>query len=908
MTQLRRGFAVAAAVIALGAFTLQGPAAAAPPVDTAPADPTVAERSDNLPNPLAEKRRAAKLRALSALIAGDAELEQRGRSIGAVVDGEFIETRVEGSEAIFVILTEFSDETLEPFGGPPGPLHNEIEEPSRADDNTTIWQEDFSREHFDDIYFETEDDSYPSLANYVEEQSNGSYTVTGEVNDWVLLPYNEGRYGANPPLPPPGEPPLFGEDDTYWAWVEDSVEAWYEAQLEDGQTPEQIEETLRANDRWDRYDFDGDGNYDEADGYIDHFQLVHAGVGEETGGGEQGEWAIWSHRWYVNVTDQGSTGPTLPDGTFVPLGGTEIGDSGVWVGDYTAQPENGGQGVFAHEYMHDLELPDEYATAGGGESPAGFWTLMSRGSYYSAEENGIIGDRASSLNAWDKAFLGWVNVDDGSLAVAAPDTTSEVVLGPATTRQDDLPQALVVPLPMRPIDIELTAPDQGEAQWWSFFGDNLDNTLTHELDLTGATTAGVTARTWYDIELDYDYLFAEVLPPGADPTTGWEPVNGTVDGEPIYDETDPDAVPALGGISGGGAEPAWVDLAYDLDAWVGQAVTFRFRYFTDGGVAPTGFLFDTLEVSADDEVIFADDAETDDAGWVSEGFVRTGEIFTTAPFPNYYWVENRVLTGADVGVDSSPYNFGFYDRPSWVEHFPYRTGPLVSYSWDAYADNNVGVHPGVGQILPIDLQSEPLSWPRDGNPYTSDLLRTSHQVYDATLSLEPTDEITLHRPQWQCVGEGEEEVCEQVGTDEATFPPLDPVSVFDDIEETYWTEEKPDQGVLVPQTGTRIELVAQDDTTATLSVTAPGGDLSPEPTPEPTPTETTPDPEPTTPLPPTGSPPPPSETTPVGPTPTGTLPGTGGGGSSMLAGLGLAAVVGGGLLVAMAARRLRSEG
>ena len=26
-------------------------------------------------------------------------------------------------------------------------------------------------------------------------------------------------------------------------------------------------------DLWDRYDYDGDGNFNEPDGYIDHFQL-----------------------------------------------------------------------------------------------------------------------------------------------------------------------------------------------------------------------------------------------------------------------------------------------------------------------------------------------------------------------------------------------------------------------------------------------------------------------------------------------------------------------------------------------------------------------------------------------------------------------------------------------------------
>ncbi len=899
MIHLRKGLAVAAAVTALGAFTLQAPAGAAPPVDAAPSDPSAGERADYLPNPLGEKRQAEKLRALYAILAGEAQVERRGQSVGAVVDGEFIETRVEGSEAIFALITEFGDEIHPDYGGLEGPRHNEIPEPDRDVDNTTIWQENFNREHYDKVYFETEDDSHPSLANYVEEQSNGGYTVTGEVNDWVQLDFNQARYGSN-----------LDQQETYWSWVTDSVNYWWDQNCGTDELADECVETLRANDVWDRYDYDGDGDFNEPDGYIDHFQLIHAGVGEETGGGEYGSDAIWSHRWYVNVTDQGNTGPTLPDGTEVLLGGTEVGDSGVWVGDYTAQPENGGQGVFAHEYMHDLELPDEYVTAGGGENSSGFWSLMSRGSYYSAEEDGIIGDRAASLNSWAKAFLGWVNMDDGTLEVAEPDTTSEVLLGPATTREGDLPQALVVPLPERGVEIQLPEPDQGDWQWWSYYGDNLDNTLTHEFDLTGATTAGITARTWYDIEAGYDYLFAEVLPPGGDPASDWEPVNGTVDGEPIYEDGE---VPALDGISGGGSEPAWVDLAYSLDEWAGESVTFRFRYFTDGGVAPTGFLFDSLSVTADDEVIFADDAETEDAGWESDGFVRTGELFSILS-PNYYWVENRVLTGADRGLDNSPYQFGFYDRPDFVEHFPYQTGPLISYSWEAYGDNNVGLHPGVGQILPIDLQIDPLYWPDDGNPNTSDQLRTSQQVYDATLSLDPTDEITLHRPHYECVGEGDEEVCEPVGTDEATFPSLDSVSVFDDVEGTYWLEEKPDHGVLVPQTGTRIELLEQEGNTALLSVTAPGGELSPVPTPTPDPTEPTDPPtSPITPTPPTQTPPPPSETTPVGPTPvdptpTGTLPGTGGGSSSMLAGLGLAAVLGGGLLVALAARRLRTEG
>ena len=53
----------------------------------------------------------------------------------------------------------------------------------------------------------------------------------------------------------------------------------------------------------------------------------------------------------------------------------------MWVDDYTVQPENGGLSVFAHEYAHDLGLPDLYDTSGnsgGAENSVGFWSLMSQ--------------------------------------------------------------------------------------------------------------------------------------------------------------------------------------------------------------------------------------------------------------------------------------------------------------------------------------------------------------------------------------------------------------------------------------------------------------------------------------------------------------------------------------------------
>ena len=118
--------------------------------------------------------------------------------------------------------------------------------------------------------------------------------------------------------------------------------------------------TSPSSTQWDRYDFDGDGDFNEADGYIDHFQAVHAGEGEEAGADAD---AIWSHRWYVG-TGYGTTGPSVGGANNLG-GGAQIGDSKYFIGDYTVEPENGGLGVFAHEFGHDLGLPDYYDTAGG---------------------------------------------------------------------------------------------------------------------------------------------------------------------------------------------------------------------------------------------------------------------------------------------------------------------------------------------------------------------------------------------------------------------------------------------------------------------------------------------------------------------------------------------------------------
>ncbi|SNY47473.1 immune inhibitor A domain-containing protein [Paractinoplanes atraurantiacus] len=422
---MRKTFSVAlaGAVVATLIATPAGAAPAAGP-DRADREPTASLGEDNLPHPLADQREAERTEAVRKLIAGQVTTEKKnGSEVVKLGKGKYVEYRKKETKTdpVLTFLTEFGDATLPATGGTAGPVHNQIPQPNRAVDNTTIWQADFNAAHYKQLLFAKNKES---MANFYYKQSGGRYTVGGDVSDWVKLPYNEARYGSNE----------IAEDDGYWNYIKDSATAWYESQIAAGKTPAEVAAYLKTFDVWDRDDYDDDGDFNEPDGYVDHFQAIHAGEGEEAGGGAQGEDAIWSHRWYAFSDLAGTAGPA---GNLA--GGVQIGDTGIWIGDYTTEPENGGLGVFAHEYGHDLGLPDLYDTA-GGDNGTGFWTLMSAGSWLGRGAP-TIGSTPGYMGAWEKIFLGWSN-----FVTVKPGKSQYITLGTAANGESKLPQAVVVPL------------------------------------------------------------------------------------------------------------------------------------------------------------------------------------------------------------------------------------------------------------------------------------------------------------------------------------------------------------------------------------------------------------------------------------------------------------------------------
>lgn len=789
-------------------YAAPGSAQPAPPVTTADR----AAKSHELPNPLEDKRRSLREEALTSVINGEAQpvtkngsevvkvgksyspadaaalKTKAGRKALAAAKGpkaqkqdQYVELSQERADKVFVILAEFGDQRhpdypddgwddFDPEVAEPqrfdGPLANQIPEPDRTKDNSTVWQPNYDRQHYEDVYF-ADGKGDESVKTYYEAQSSGRYTLDGTVSDWVKVPYNQARYGRTTEAPNGG-----ADESNAWELIRDAVTAWVEDQKAQGRTDAQIKADLASYDVYDRYDFDGDGNFNEPDGYIDHFQIVHAGGDEADGDPIYGGDALWSHRWYAFGTDAGLTGPEQN-----PLGGAQIGDTGFWVGDYTLQPENGGLSVFVHEYGHDLGLPDAYDTTSKGDNSNEYWTLMAQSRLNDAGEP--LGTRPGDLGAWEKLQLGWLDYE-----AVGYQQSKKLDLGPQEWNSEKAQGAVVV-LPKKQVEESNGAPASGTYQYYSGAGNDLANSMTTELDLTGKTTAQVSAKARFMIEAGYDFAYFQASTDGGNT---WKSLQGTIDGKPFG--LDPSGSPALDG-----RHPAWGDVVVPLDAYAGQKISFRSYYKTDGAAVEAGLFLDDITVTADGDTVLSDGAEDGAGAWTLKGYSIVAAT-TMRAYDNYYVMGHRSYVGYDKYLQTGPYNFGFMNtKPDWVEHYRYGQGLLISY-WDtSVRDNNTTDHPGRGRNLPIDAHPEPIINIATGAPW-----RARIQVYDAPFGLIKADSMTLHtngKPSY------------------IRAQPAQPT--FNDTKK-YWYEELPNHGVKLPALGVKVKVQKQEGTSMRIKI------------------------------------------------------------------------------------------
>ena len=692
-----------------------------------------------------------------------------------------------------VILVDFDPSDYTPSSGPfagetfgGGPLYGMIPAPSSGD-NTTFWPgpgtKGFGTSHYQQMLFgdkfpiydksgKLRGYSHDTMKSYYQEMSKGAYKVTGQIHNWVTVPYPESWYGRDT---------ADGTDDytgPVWRVVEDAVDA------------------LKAADPsfdWARYDRKNPFGIAGADpnvpdGYVDHLILVHAGVDESAGGGAQGDDSIWAHSWWVDSAN--GLGPLGAGGYQVDTATSAQRPNGIWVGPYTINPEDGGIGVFCHEFGHDLGLPDEYDTTYTGESPSGFWTLMDSGSWLGKTWG--LGTRPSAMNAWDKSALGFINpkvVDIGQSA--------KIKLKPAATGGPGN-VAVKVQLPDAYHFTELSGSDDTHnPEFWSGQGNDLNNSwvVWNDSPAPGSARAfavpgaggDLSFDAWYETENGYDYGFVEASTDGG---TTWTALAGnhTVDAG--------SGNPALNGASGGGVsgqdDPVWEAETYSLDAYAGDTIQLRFRYYTDGGVSFRGW--EVTDVNVDNtptDVSFtgADTGYLDpDTAW-SQVSGTYSEMST-----RYYIGEFRDRSGVD-GALANCYN---WRTDLAADFFPYNTGLHLIYRDTYWADNNVGMHYGEGGWMVLDAHPVPdmkavdIPW------------RSRIQTRDAAFSIKATPGMWL--TPW-------------AGTPEKLWLPGRAAQpVFDDSR-NWWFPWAPDAGVLTEPLGVRIAVKTQDSTGMTLKIT-----------------------------------------------------------------------------------------
>ncbi|TMU84098.1 M6 family metalloprotease domain-containing protein [Bacillus sp. BHET2] len=570
--------------------------------------------------------------------------------------------------------------------------HNKIK-PSETDN----YYSDYNTKHFEDMIFGDKGvtgpngETFVSQKQYYEEQSGGTYTVEGKAYGWLKVPGTAAYYGA--------DRASGGHDNVTPGGSKQLVKDTYAAAIAAG-IP------LKDYDLEDPHDLDGDGNFWEPDGLVDHLQIIHSGMGQEAGGGSLYDNAIWSHRSAVFFD---------PDG---------LGNGTPGFYDYTMMPEDGATGVFAHEYGHDLGLPDEYDTIYSGAGDAvEYWSIMSAGSWAGK----VPGTEPTGFSPWAKSYLQstlggkWtkatvVDFDD----LKKKGTT--LLLDQANSPNGQNHQAIQVNLPEKKTPVN--TPASGSYEYWGGQEDETDTNMVTDVDLTGKSSAKLTFDAWYDIEEQWDFGFVQV---STDNGATWKSLGNENTRSDVVPEGYPTILNSMPGFTG--TSDGWEAQTFDLNQYAGQKIKLRLRYASDWGATQTGLFADNIKVVADGATIVSDGAESTSSPFTFNGFERfDGNKYVD----HYYLMEWRNQQGVDKGL-------GHIARGSSL--MSYDGGLVVWYVDDTFTDNWTGIHPGDGFLGVVDAHDDTnLMWS------TGVAATSRYHVADAAFNFMPTSGLNLIYP------------------------------------------------------------------------------------------------------------------------------------------------------------------
>ncbi|MGJ7912714.1 immune inhibitor A domain-containing protein [Neobacillus sp. LXY-1] len=620
--------------------------------------------------------------------------------------------------------------------------HNNIK-PGETDN----YYKDYTPEHYEKMIFGNKGEfkgpngeDQVSQKQFYEEQSGGTYTIEGKAYGWLKVPGTASFYGA--------DKSTGGHDNVTPGGAKQLIKDTLIAAKEAG-VP------LQDYDLEDPHDLDGDGNFWEPDGLVDHLQIIHSGMGQEAGGGSLGDNAIWSHRSAV-FYDPDGLGEGLP---------------GFY--DYTVMPEDGATGVFAHEYGHDLGLPDEYDTQYSGTGEAiGYWSIMASGSWAGK----IPGAEPTGFSPFAKQYfqstLGgkWtaptvVEWDDVSTK------GTQFLVDQANSPLGQNNQAIRVNLPQKKTPVNTPT---GSFEYWGGQQDEMDTNMVTDVDLTGKTAATLTFDAWYDIEEQWDFAFVQV---STDNGATWKSLGNSHTRSDVVDEGYPTIINSMPGFTGN--SKGWQPQSFDLSEYKGQKIKLRLRYATDWGSSYIGFFADNIKVVADGQTLVDDGAENTTSAFTLNGFTKMdGNKLTD----HYYLLEWRNQKGVDQGL-------AHIKRGESL--MSYDGGLVVWYVDDSFTDNWTGIHPGDGFLGVVDAHlGGDLLWNLATG--TTAEASTRFHVADAAFGLNPTSGLNINYP----------------GLQTLTSSSLPAVSLFDDSK-SYLNTFMPDAGRNLENFGLKVRVNGQ---------------------------------------------------------------------------------------------------
>jgi len=611
-----------------------------------------------------------------------------------------------------------------------GPLKGEVPHPGPRDNNT-VWYDPtqtadprfyenliFGHEGVGRVRTDLVDpvDHLPgiNLAGYTVQDyfdhmaGVGNVRLEGSVQGWVTVPQSEGYYGAQGCSSSQHDGAGPGSRAQL---VVDAVESFMQEHPDYYGDPS-------PDAFWRQFDANGDG-------VVDSLWIIHAGMGQEAGGGPQGDFALWSHSSDLRNTSQ------WPSGYQVYQGGN---GGGIVVGPYTMIPENADLGVLVEEFGHNFfGLPDLYTN--DIENSIGFWSIMSAGTY----AGWLGGATPVGMPLWFRMIA---QCGDGPCNWHLPLLTLRhnaeprtVTIGQLEETPEGSYKGIRIKLPDVVTQGTLNRAGTGKAAYTGTGLDNVDLSLQRSLAIP-TTASHLTFSSSWDLEEDRDYGYV-MLKDGK----SWVFLK---DLDSILRESNPNGSNLGWGLTGSGSRT----LRFDLTPYRGRKVILRFRYKTDAANTGAGWWIDNLALDgriftrfeqASAPATFPSVWQNSNLGW--------SVVPSATSYPNYYLVEWRTKTKYDRMLQTA-YAKNLDDADEWqVERVPYNIpGALLYYCNSLYGTSyklapNLTAAPSIGPKYPlllVDLNYQPM--PLDGN---GTQLPPRIAGYDAALTLQRTKRFTI---------------------------------------------------------------------------------------------------------------------------------------------------------------------